>query len=57
MESKKTLYHLHLIIGVTIFIEVLGLTSYALRLLAQRLSNVKLRYDDYVMGLDWVRHQ
>ena len=57
MESKESLYHRHLIIGITTFIEILGLTSYALRLLARRLSSTQFWYDDYVMGIGWVRHQ
>lgn len=56
MESKESLYHRHLIIGIITFIEILGFTSYALRLLARRLSMTELWYDDYVMGIGWVRH-
>jgi hypothetical protein len=54
MDSKEILYHQHLIIGVITFKEILGLTSYTLRLVARRLSGAGLWYDDYVMGIGWV---
>lgn len=52
--DQEVLYHRRLVIGVTTFIEILGLTSYVLRLLARRLSGTRLWYDDYVMGVGWV---
>ncbi|KAL8691345.1 MAG: hypothetical protein Q9218_003413 [Villophora microphyllina] len=53
MTDKEVLYHQHLVIGVITFIEILGVTSYVLRLLARRLSGTRLWYDDYVMGIGW----
>ena len=54
MDSKEALHNRHLIIAVTTLIEVLGITSYALRLLARRFSSTALWWDDYVMGLGLV---
>ena len=57
MEARTVIYHQHLVIAVTTFVEVIGITAYALRLLARRLSRSKLWYDDYVMGLGLVSAQ
>lgn len=61
MESKETTYRQHLTIGITIFIEILGIASYGLRLLARKVSKTSLWYDDYVMGIglvsDWPNRQ
>ncbi|KAL9576735.1 MAG: hypothetical protein Q9212_006856 [Teloschistes hypoglaucus] len=54
MVDQEVLYHQRLVIGVTTFIEILGLTSYVLRLLARRLSGTRLWYDDYIMGVGWM---
>ena len=54
MDSKEVLYNQHLIIAITTFIEVLGITSYVLRLLARRFSSTALWWDDYVMGIGLV---
>lgn len=54
MGSKEITYYQHMIIGVTTFTEVLGITSYGLRLLARHLSRSGLWYDDYVMGIGLV---
>ena len=54
MDSKEVLHNRHLIIGITTFIEVLGITSYVLRLLARRFSSTALWWDDYIMGMGLV---
>ena len=54
MDSKEELHNRHLIIVVTTLIEVLGITSYLLRLLARRFSSTALWWDDYVMGIGLV---
>lgn len=54
MDSKEVLHNQHLIIAITTLIEVLGITSYVLRLLARRFSNTALWWDDYVMGIGLV---
>lgn len=51
MGSKEITYRQHMIIGVTTFTEILGITSYGLRLLSRHLSRSGLWYDDYVMGI------
>lgn len=57
MEAETIRYHRRLVIGVTTFVELIGVTAYACRLLARRLSGSKLWYDDYVMGVGLVRHR
>ena len=57
MEARIVSYHQHLVIGVTISVEIIGITAYALRLLARRLSGSNLWYDDYLMGVGLVSTQ
>ena len=57
METKDTLHQQRLYIGVTTVVEVLSITSLALRLLARRLSGTVFGYDDYVMGFSWVSNE
>lgn len=54
MEARTITYHQHLVIGVTTFLEIIGITAYALRLLARRLSASSFWYDDYLMGVGLV---
>ena len=54
MDAKEELYNRHLIIGITTLIEILGVTAYALRLLARRFSSTALWWDDYIMGIGLV---
>lgn len=56
-EDREVRDHQRLIVGVITFNEILGLTSYALRLLARRLSNNKSWYDDYVMSIGLVGYR
>lgn len=55
MDASTVTYHQRLVIGVTTLVEVIGITAYACRLLARRLSRSSLWYDDYVMGAGLVR--
>lgn len=48
-------YHQRLVVGVTTFVELIGITAFACRLFARRLSRADSWYDDYVMGAGLVR--
>lgn len=54
MEAETIRYHQNLTIGVTTFVEIIGVSAYLCRLLARRLSGARFWYDDYVMGLGLV---
>lgn len=54
MGTSENAYRRHLIVGVTIFCEILGPMSFGLRIWARRISKAELWWDDYVMSLGLV---
>lgn len=57
MSEEETWHPRHLIIGVSIFLEILGVGSFALRIWARKLSKATFWWDDYVMAaglVNWI---
>ena len=54
MSAVEINHHQHLVIGVTTFLEIVAVASFALRLWARRISNASFWWDDYVMGIGLV---
>ena len=55
MGTDEFSYRQHVIVGITTTVLVLAITSYILRLVARRVSQVALWYDDWLMGAGLVR--
>ena len=55
MGDSEIRFHRHLVIGVTTFCQVLGVSAFGLRLWARRISDASLWWDDYLMGVGLVR--
>lgn len=55
MSADEINYHRHLVIGVETLVKVLSFASFGLRLWARRVSESKLWWDDYIMGIGLVR--
>ena len=55
MSHARILYHQHLVVGVTTFCELIGVLSFAARILARRMSKATLWWDDYIMGIGLVQ--
>ena len=54
MSADEISHHQHLVIGVTTFLEIVAVASFALRLWARRISNASFWWDDCVMGIGLV---